>query len=69
MELEKIRELKSRVDDCMAENNNLSKWDRYKATVDFNEIVTEFKDTLWDKYPEMSLASAYFQKPCFFNED
>lgn len=67
--LEKINELRVKVNTAMLNNDTLQKWSLYKETKDYQEIVSEFSDALWSDYSDMALASAYFQKPCFFNED
>lgn len=67
--LEKVRELKEKVNTSMTEYNSLQKWNNYKSTDEYNKILIAFNDSAWEQYPEMALASAYFQRPCFFNED
>ena len=67
--LERLNELRNKVNESMAKYDDLRKWDSFKKTLAYNTVVDGFVDSFWNDFPQMRTACAYYQRPCFFNED
>ena len=66
--LQKITMVKEKVNRAMEEHHDISKWDLYKETEEYEKIKLDFEGILVDAYPEIKSAYLIFQNPCLIRK-